>query len=112
MQTSQTQNKATNVLYIGSGYVGSLSAIVMAVQNPGVKFTVYDINKKLIEKWNQDDDPPFYEPLMQEYCQKAKMQGNLKFICSNFNKAFELAEVVFICVNTPAAETQENGKMG
>ena len=62
-----------NVLYIGSGYVGGLSAITMAVQNPNVKFTVYDINRKLIEKWNNNDDLPFYEPMMKEYCEKAKM---------------------------------------
>jgi hypothetical protein len=37
-----------NVLYIGSGYVGSLSAITMAVQNPKISFTVYDINVSLI----------------------------------------------------------------
>jgi len=32
------------ILYIGAGYVGSLSAITMAVQNPHINFTVFDIN--------------------------------------------------------------------
>ena len=51
-----------NILYIGSGYVGSLSAITMAVQNPEVKFVVYDINEKLIKKWQDNKNLPFYEP--------------------------------------------------
>ena len=50
---SNTPNtkKITSVMYIGAGYVGTLSAITMAVSNPKVSFTVFDINKELIEKW-------------------------------------------------------------
>ena len=54
-----------NILYIGSGYVGALSAITMAVSNPDIQLTVFDINKKLIDKWNEGSDHqslPFFEP--------------------------------------------------
>lgn len=72
-----------NILYIGSGYVGSLSAITMAVQNPQISFTVYDINVSLIAQWNkcaknQDEfGTPFFEPKMNECLQKAVRNGNL-----------------------------------
>jgi UDPglucose 6-dehydrogenase len=36
----------------------------------------------------------------------------LKFISDNFKEALEEAEVVFICVNTPAAEKGQNDRMG
>ena len=51
MQSTQNLPQITDVLYIGSGYVGSLSAITMAIQNKDVNFTVFDIDKKLVGKW-------------------------------------------------------------
>lgn len=72
----ETPKQLQNVLYIGSGYVGSLSAITMAVQNPGVEFRVFDINRKLIDKWNSahndEDELPFFEPQLQEFYSRAK----------------------------------------
>ena len=42
-----------NVLYVGSGYVGALSAIIMSTQNPKINFTVFDINQTLIHDWQR-----------------------------------------------------------
>lgn len=36
---------------VGAGYVGSLTAITMAVNTPSAMFSVCDINKELIGKW-------------------------------------------------------------
>jgi UDP-glucose 6-dehydrogenase len=49
------------VTSVGAGYVGSLTSVVMACHNADVKFSVCDINEKLIAKWNSFDYP-FFEP--------------------------------------------------
>jgi len=49
------------VCSVGAGYVGSLTAITMAVMNAHVHFEVCDINQQLIAKWQQAQ-LPFYEP--------------------------------------------------
>lgn len=67
----QQISKIKNILYIGSGYVGSLSALTMAVYNQEVQFTVFDINRKLIDSWNRGE-MPFYEPELEEIYSKAK----------------------------------------
>lgn len=58
---------------MGAGYVGSLTAITMAVLNPNVDFVVCDINKDLIHKWN-NRIMPFYEPGLDEHYSKAMHQ--------------------------------------
>ncbi len=64
----ETPKQIQNLLVIGGGYVGSLSAITMAVQNPEIKIQVFDINKKLIDKWNSvknsEENLPFFEPML------------------------------------------------
>ena len=96
-----------NILYIGAGYVGSLSAITMAVQNPQINFVVYDINKCLIDQWNKCSQSengfsaPFFEPNLNEYLQKAVRNGNLQFKSSDFDEIFFKCEAIFVCVNTP-----------
>jgi UDP-glucose 6-dehydrogenase len=74
------------ILYIGAGYVGSLSAIVMGCQNPEKKIAVYDINKELIHRWNHDENLPIFEPNLKENFEKAT---NVEFVSDNFNQRFK-----------------------
>ena len=88
-----------SVCSVGAGYVGSLTAITMAVQNPNVDFTVCDINCDLIGKW-QREELPFFEPNLDDYYKKARSQGNLEFT-TECDRAIREADVIFISVNTP-----------
>ena len=40
------------VCSIGAGYVGSLTSIVLAAQQPNLNVIVCDVNKDLIDRWN------------------------------------------------------------
>lgn len=56
------------VCSVGSGYVGGLTSIVLAAQQPNIQVKVSDVNKDLIQKWNEEKYP-FFEPNMAEQYQ-------------------------------------------
>lgn len=49
------------VCSVGAGYVGAITSIVLAAQQPNLKVVVCDINKDLIGKWSEQRCP-FFEP--------------------------------------------------
>eukprot|EP00347_Sterkiella_histriomuscorum_P009440 403341205 len=112
--TSDLQEKLKEgnlvVCSVGAGYVGSLTSIVLAAQQPNLKVKVCDVNKDLIDKWN-DSRYPFFEPNMAEYYEKAMNQNkNLEFTIDVAN-CIRSSDVVFICVNTPP-KADSNGVIG
>ncbi|KAE8401204.1 hypothetical protein BDV37DRAFT_255723 [Aspergillus pseudonomiae] len=50
---------------IGAGYVGGLTALVLASQNPHIQFSVVDSDARLIAAWNSDR-PPVFEPGLED----------------------------------------------
>ena len=40
------------VCSVGAGYVGAISSIVLAAQQPNLTVQVCDVNKDLIQRWN------------------------------------------------------------
>lgn len=83
---------------VGTGYVGLVTAAVFA--DLGNNIWGLDIDKEKIEKL-KNGKLPFYEPGLKELLQKNIKAGRLKFTTS-YQKALENAEIVFICVGTPA----------
>ncbi len=49
------------VCSVGAGYVGALTSVVLAAQQPNLTVQVVDVNKDLIARWN-DQRYPFFEP--------------------------------------------------
>lgn len=81
--------------------MGALTAITMACRNPTTLFKVCDINGGLIDRWN-NDDLPFFEPELDDYLRKAKLEiGNIEFT-TDVAQSIKQADVVFISVNTCA----------
>lgn len=88
---------------IGHGYVGLVSAAVFA----DLGNTVWCVgrNPKKIEDLKKGR-PPFFEPGLEEMVKRNVKAGRLKFTL-NYHEAIPSAEVVFICVGTPAKENGE-----
>lgn len=57
----KTRNGSVRILTIGAGCVGSLSSIILAFNNPKIKFTVCDNKQGMIKSWCSGDFP-FIEP--------------------------------------------------
>jgi len=58
---------------IGAGYVGGPTFAVFAKYCPEHRFIVYDLNQRLIDKWNSDTMPIYeldLEPLVLEHRNK------------------------------------------
>jgi UDP-glucose 6-dehydrogenase len=55
------QDGTLKVCSVGAGYVGSLTSIVLAAQQPNLTVQVCDVNKDLIARWT-DQRYPFFEP--------------------------------------------------
>jgi UDP-glucose 6-dehydrogenase len=56
------------VCSVGAGYVGSLTSVVLAAQQPNLTVQVCDVNKDLIERWSELRYP-FFEPGLADYCE-------------------------------------------
>ncbi|HBH46127.1 MAG TPA: UDP-glucose 6-dehydrogenase [Candidatus Jacksonbacteria bacterium] len=83
---------------IGSGYVGLVTAVCLA--DIGHQAIGYDIDRQKI-KTLRDGRIPFYEPDLAEMFKKNLSAGRLTFTAS-FDDAMAEADLVFICVGTPA----------
>ena len=86
---------------IGAGYVGGPTMAVFASKCPNINFTVVDIDKDRINKWNHSDlnALPIYEPGLDEIIKNTRNK-NLFFSCE-VEKNIENADMIFISVNTP-----------
>jgi len=94
---------------IGAGYVGGPTMSVIAQKNPGIEITVVDLNHSRIAAWNDDDldNLPVYEPGLDAVVAEAR--GRNLFFETDVEKAIDLADMIFISVNTPT-KTYGKGK--
>lgn len=98
------EEKKTKFVFIGAGWVGSLTSAVLASHWPENEFHVFDISTSIIDRWNSGQ-VPIYEPGLEELVKKSI--GKNLFFTANKDIAFKNATVFFICVNTP---TKVKGK--
>ena len=94
-----------NICCIGAGYVGGPSMAIIAHNNPSITVNVVDVNKERIKKWNDDNlsNLPIFEPGLAEIIKKCRYK-NLWF-SNKLKESIEIADMVFICVNTPTKVT-------
>ena len=87
------------VCVIGSGYIGSVIAAVLAER--GCAVTAIDINARLIDAFSKGE-APIAEPGLQELVAKGLATQRLAFT-TDFSACAE-AEVILVTVGTPLAE--------
>ena len=90
-----------NICCIGAGYVGGPTMAVIASNCPELRIEVVDINKERINAWNSNDFSklPIYEPGLDAIVKKCR--GINLFFSTNLEESIEIADVIFISVNTP-----------
>ena len=93
--------KVKNICCIGAGYVGGPTMSVIAQKNPDIKVTVVDINEDRIAAWNDEnlEHLPVYEPGLDTVVSEAR--GRNLFFSTDVDAAIDLADIIFISVNTP-----------
>lgn len=93
--------KIKNICCIGAGYVGGPTMAVIAQKCPEINVTVVDINEKRIAAWNDEnvENIPIYEPGLSKIVAEAR--GRNLFFSTEVDKAIDLADMIFISVNTP-----------
>ena len=84
-----------NIVVIGLGYVGLVTAVCLADKGNNVVGT--DIYRKKI-KMLKNDEVPFYEPMLEKMIKKNKKRLNYDFLSS---KLYNDVDVFFIAVGTP-----------
>ncbi len=85
------------VTVIGSGYVGTVTAVCLAWL--GHEVIGFDTNRTRVQQLS-GGDVPFFEPGLPEKLDEALATGRLSFT-SDGETAFADAEVIFLCVGTP-----------
>lgn len=89
-----------NIAVIGTGYVGLVTAAIFAhFKN---KIRALDIDQKKINSLRKGH-LPFYEPGLDKLIRKGLRSKKLEFTTS-YQEALKGAEIIFICVGTPAKE--------
>ncbi len=92
-----------NILYIGAGFVGSCSAVVMA--KFGHNAVVYDINKERIGVLNTFDRDLIESALFEQDLGSLIVQNKQRMVFTDdynkFSSYLDSADVIFICVPTP-----------
>ena len=75
--------------------------VVIADNCPNIKVTVVDLNKERINNWNDKnyENIPIFEPNLIPLLKKTRNK-NL-FFSTNVEEEISLADIIFICVNTP-----------
>lgn len=87
-----------NILVIGTGYVGTTTALVFA--EFGWKVTGLDMDAYKIQQLKMGV-LHFYEPGLEELLRKHLQSGQIRFT-TNKDKAIQDNDVIFICVGTPS----------
>ncbi len=93
-----------NLCMIGTGYVGLVSGTCFA--DLGNRVFCVDKDKTKIDKLNSGISP-IYEPGLDELIKKNYTVGRLIFT-SDFKKAINKSELIFICVGTPNKKKSNN----
>ncbi|WP_348825391.1 UDP-glucose 6-dehydrogenase [Flavobacterium aestuarii] len=101
--------KIQNICCLGAGYVGGPTMSVIAYKCPEIKVTVVDLNQERIDAWNDEnlDNLPVYEPGLADVVREAR--GRNLFFSTDVENAIEIADMIFIAVNTPT-KTYGEGK--
>ena len=90
-----------HLVFIGTGYVGLVSGVMMA--HMGHHIICLDSDESKIEALKQGK-VPIYEPGLDKYIESSKKR--IQFI-SKYREAEFHPDAVFICVGTPQAESGE-----
>jgi UDPglucose 6-dehydrogenase len=90
-----------HLLFVGSGYVGLVSGVMLA--STGLRVTCIDSDKNKIELL-RNGKLPIYEPGLEEYVSSSQKNGNLDFI-SDYSELQSVPYAVFITVGTPSLES-------
>lgn len=91
------------IAVVGTGYVGLVSGTCFA--HIGHHIICCDIDQGKIDRLNQGEIP-IYEPGLEEMVQENVQAGRLSFT-TNIPAAIQDAEVIYIAVGTPMAESGE-----
>eukprot|EP00616_Rhizochromulina_sp_CCMP1243_P006732 CAMPEP_0118986386 /NCGR_PEP_ID=MMETSP1173-20130426/41996_1 /TAXON_ID=1034831 /ORGANISM="Rhizochromulina marina cf, Strain CCMP1243" /LENGTH=475 /DNA_ID=CAMNT_0006937165 /DNA_START=12 /DNA_END=1439 /DNA_ORIENTATION=+ len=86
---------------LGAGYVGGPTMAIIADNCPKIKVTVLDLSQKQVDGWNSDN-LPIYEPGLDEVVQRTR--GKNLFFSTDLDKEIDLADIIFISVNTPTKQ--------
>ena len=88
-----------NLLVVGAGYVGLITALGFA--KLGNKVNVVDLNKDIINELS-NRRPTFYEPELKEFLNNKEL--NINFFDNYEDAMSNDTEFVFVCVQTPSNE--------
>ena len=99
--------KIRNICCIGAGYVGGPTMAIIAQKNPNIDVYVVDMDTDKINAWNSKnlDNLPVYEPGLAKVVKEAR--GRNLFFSIDVNKYIDLADMIFISVNTPTKKSGE-----
>jgi UDPglucose 6-dehydrogenase len=89
-----------NILVIGAGYAGLITAVCFSKAKNNV--FVYDKDKEKLEKIKAGI-APFFEKDLSSSITHA-LESNTLLPVSNLSQGFENSEIIFICVGTPPKE--------
>jgi len=88
------------IAVIGTGYVGLVTSAVFSDLNNQVY--AVDIDESKIENLKKGK-VPFYEPRLEEMVVR-NLKNKKLFFTTSYSEAIDKAEIIFICVGTPAKE--------
>ncbi|MBI1338269.1 MAG: nucleotide sugar dehydrogenase [Phycisphaera sp.] len=89
-----------HITMVGTGYVGLVTGTCLA--NTGNDVTCLDVDPRKIDLLNSGG-VPIYEPGLEEMVKRNARAGRLHFTTDKA-KAYQSAEVIFVCVGTPSDE--------
>lgn len=92
-----------NITFIGTGYVGLVSGVMLSYLGHNV--TCLDTDSEKIAKLHEGI-LPIYEPELDKYLSTSVQSGKLKFTHS-YNQELQNADAVFITVGTPPLPSGE-----
>ncbi|KAK3399363.1 nucleotide sugar dehydrogenase [Sordaria brevicollis] len=109
-----------SICFVGAGFVGGPTAAVIAYHNPDITVNVVDLNEQRIAAWNSSQLPIHEDGLLKVV--RTARDGTLDTVVkipglprslkldarspnlvfsTKVTEAIEVADVIFICVNTP-----------
>jgi UDPglucose 6-dehydrogenase len=88
------------ISFIGTGYVGLVSGVMMS--HLGHEIICLDVDQNKISKL-KNKQTPIYEPGLNEYIEKYGNSKRLNFV-HGYNEAIEDSDCLFITVGTPPKE--------
>ena len=99
-----------NICCIGAGYVGGPTMAMIALKCPDIKVTVADHNSERIDAWNGSlENLPIYEPGLSDIVEEVR--GKNLFFSNDVETSIDLAEMIFMAVNTPTKTEGEGAGM-